>query len=152
MKTVMFLLVVIALAASAAGQGITISSVTPASGLITGSTYVHLHGRHLDYVPLTCPAPSCFPQVTFGDQFGAIVDSTFSELVVIAPPHAAGLVDIHVHLPGSDDVTLGQGYRYQDPTPDDMVRLLVPVAISATGVFGTNWRTEFLVSNANVDP
>ncbi len=152
MKNAILLLAAFALAPLATAQTASISSVTPASGLTTGLTYVHLHGQNLQTLTLGCPPPACVALVTFGDQPGAIVDSSFSELVVIAPPHAAGVVDIHVHLPGADDFSVAQGYRYQDPAADDMIRLLVPVAISANGVFGTSWHTDFLVSNANTDP
>jgi hypothetical protein len=127
----------------------TVSSITPASGLVSGGEYVHLHGANLVGPPLVCPAITCFPYVRFGDAAGTIVDNTTTEMVVVAPPHAAGAVDVQVNVPGAPPITITGGFRYDDPQTTDTVRFLVPVAISAAGALGTNWRTEVFLNNAS---
>jgi hypothetical protein len=149
MKNLLRLLALIAVAASTMAQPATLSTVTPASGLTSGSDYVHIHGTNLIGLPLTCPVETCFSFVKFGSLTGTIVDLTSSEVVVVAPPHAAGVVDVQVNVPGKGTLTIAGGYRYQDAASTDLVRLLVPVAISGAGAFGTNWRTELFVNNAN---
>jgi len=150
MTNMLRLLALIAVTASAVAQTTTLSTVTPASGLTSGSEYVHIHGTDLVGFPLACPAETCGPFVKFGGVSATIVSITTSEIVVIAPPHAAGVVDLQVNVAGKALLTITDGYRYQDPASTDMVRLLVPVAISGAGAFGTNWRTELLVNNANI--
>src|SRR6266545_2039211 len=142
MKNTILLLLLIGCAVPIAAQP-TVTTITPAGGLIDGGEYVHVHGMNLIGAPLVCPIVTCFPFVKFGDTYGTIVDKTSNEIVVVAPAHAAGVVDLQVNVPGMPPVTAVSGYRYQEPASSETVRLLVPVAISAAGALGTNWRTEF---------
>jgi hypothetical protein len=81
-----------------------------------------------------------------------IVDDNPNELVVVAPPHAVGSVDVEVFIPVYGSETITGGFQYQDPMPVDMVRLLVPVASNAAGAFGSSWQVEFVIHNANSEP
>jgi hypothetical protein len=130
----------------------TISSVTPASGLTRGGELVHIHGANLVGAPLACPAITCGVFVKFGDAYGTIVENTAAEIVVIAPPHAAGRVDVQVNVPVTPLITLPSAYVYEDPSAADLVRFLVPVAIGASGALGTSWQTELVVHNENSEP
>ena len=130
----------------------TISSVTPASGFTRGGELVHIHGANLVGAPLACPAITCGVFVKFGDAYGTIVENTAAEIVVVAPPHAAGRVDVQVNVPVTPPITLPSAYVYQDPSPADLVRFLVPVAIGASGALGTSWQTELVVHNENSEP
>lgn len=147
---IVFLFVAVVRAASVAAQP-TLTTVTPAGGLTAGGEYVHIHGTNLIGPPLACPAITCSTYVKFGEVFATIVDNTAGELVVIAPPHAADPVDLEVNIPGAPPVAIFAGYQYEQPATSETVRLLVPVAISAAGALGTNWRTEFLLNNANAE-
>jgi len=128
---------------------ITVTSITPAAGLTRGGEIVHIHGTNLLGPPLACPSVTCGVFVKFGDTFGTVVDDTASEIVAIAPAHAAGRVDLQVNVPTNPTITLPSAYSYEDPSGD--VRLLVPVAISAAGALGTNWQTDLVVHNENAE-
>ena len=131
---------------------ITVTSITPAAGLTRGGEIVHVHGANLLGPALACPSVACAPYVKFGDAFGEIVDNTAVEIVVIAPPHAAGRVDVEVNVPTNAPVTLPSAYLYSDPPDSDRVLLLVPVVIDAAGAGGTQWTSELVVHNENTEP
>jgi hypothetical protein len=132
-----------------ASSDITVSTITPASGLTRGGELVHLHGTDLRQM-IACVLP-CPVTVKFGSADASIVYDLPSEMVVVAPPHAAGPVDVAIDIPGSGATTISNGYFYQDPQADDRVRLLVPVAISAAGASNSNWETDILVNNGNAE-
>jgi hypothetical protein len=131
---------------------VTVSSITPTSGLTRGGEIVHIHGTNLLGPPLLCPSITCSTYVKFGDVLGTILDVTTAEIVVVAPPHEAGRVDVQVNVPTNAPVTLPSAYSYEEPSPTDQVRLLVPVAISAAGALGTSWQTDLVVHNENTEP
>ena len=143
--------IVLTFVAAALFAEATISSITPASGLTRGGELVHIHGANLIGAPLACPAITCGVFVKFGDAYGSIAENTATEIVVIAPPHAAGRVDVQVNVPVTPTITLTSAYAYQDPSPADQVRFLVPVAIGASGALGTSWQTEIVVHNENTE-
>src|SRR6266545_1530151 len=126
-----------------------LSTVTPASGPTTGGGFVHVHGTALFPGPVACGFANCFAYVKFGGAGGTWVDNTANEIVVIAPPHAAGVVDLEVNIPPAPAFTVAGAYRYVEAQSTDLVRLLVPIAVSANGALGTSWRTEFFVHNGN---
>jgi hypothetical protein len=127
----------------------TVSSIFPAAGLARGGELVHIHGTNLLTPVAPCPGAGCPSAVHFGDAPATIVDNTESEIVVLAPVHAAGPVNLVVSIPPSAPVTIESAYNYQDPQPNDQVRLLVPVAINSHGALNTNWTSELLVYNGN---
>src|SRR3954451_11597501 len=78
----------------------TVTAILPASGVTTGGDFVHIRGTRLHNPTQVCPGPSCTTVVKFGDAFGRVVSNTFYEVVAIAPPHAAGSVDVAVSIAG----------------------------------------------------
>src|SRR3954452_4006767 len=148
MKTTLLAIVAISLAA-ALPAAMTVSTMTPSGGLIRGGELVHIHGTGLAGAPLACPAITCSTYVKFGAAFATIADNTAAEIVAVAPPHAAGAVDVQINVPPNAPLTLPNAYVYQEPQASDQVRFLVPVAISAAGALNTNWQTEILLHNAN---
>jgi hypothetical protein len=128
-----------------------VSTITPASGSITGGTYVHIHGSDLQLVPLPC-FPPCALLVTFGGVEATVVSDTADEIIVSTPPHAAGSVDVQVALATKGTVNIANGYRYEDPLPEDNVRFLVPIAVSAPGALGSNWVSELSITNTSSEP
>jgi hypothetical protein len=140
-----------ALAATSLSAEVAVSTVTPAGGLTPGGEYVHIHGAGLASPPLLCPAPFCSLYVNFGTASATVVDDTATELVVIAPPHASGPVDVEVHIAGAPSVILPSAYSYQVPLPGEQVRYLVPVAISAAGAGGTSWKADLFAYNGTAE-
>jgi hypothetical protein len=99
---------------------------------------------------LLCPGVSCATSVKFGDTFGRIVSNTFSEVVAIAPPHAAGSVDVTVTITGIAAPTiLPNAYRYQSRSNEELERILVPVASSGPGPSSARFETEVSITNAS---
>jgi len=142
---------VVTFIAVALSADVTVTSITPDSGLTRGGEIIHIHGTNLLGPPLLCPSITCSTYVKFGDVLGTILQGTAAEIVVVAPPHTAGRVDLQVNVPTNAPVTLPSAYSYEVPAPTDEVRLLVPVAINAVGALGTNWQTELVVHNENTE-
>jgi hypothetical protein len=75
-------------------------------------------------------------------------DRTFS---VTTPPHAAGAVLVTVT---SGSTTLSSyAFRYYDPAapplPELFAKILIPVFYDGTGLFGSSWVTDVVVTNDN---
>jgi hypothetical protein len=141
------LAVILLIAAVPLLAAITVTGLAPASGLTRGGELVHIRGTNLLGPALLCPSVFCAPFVKFGDAFATIVENTPAEIVAVAPPHAAGRVDVQVNVPASPPVTLASAYAYEDPAGD--VRVLVPVVIDTAGAGGSSWRSELTVHNEN---
>ena len=134
---------------------VAVSTITPASGNVSGGELVHIHGEHLLGPALPCaafPTTTCFTFVKFGGVLGSLVTVTNDEIVAVTPPHAAGSVDVEVNIPQNADLTIANGYRYDDPLPSDTMRFLVPVAINTAGAFASSWVSELAVTNENAGP
>lgn len=81
--------------------------------------------------------------VTFGDVPGQIVQIVWwNDLVVMAPPHDAGLVTVTVSIGEQQYKTIDYfGYGVSE-------RVLIPIAVdSLPGANGTRWTTEIWVHN-----
>jgi hypothetical protein len=125
----------------------TVTAVFPASGVTTGGGFVHIRGDAL-YNPRVCPGPSCTLSVKFGDAFARVVSNPGYEIVAIAPPHAAGSVDVTVSLGGTSPVVFANAYRYQNRSNEEWDRILLPVAASGPGPNAARFETEILITNA----
>lgn len=144
MKNLCAAAVLCLLAASTASADVIVSTLTPASGLTRGGEVVHIHGSGMFDPPLGCPAPICSWYVNFGTTPAAILDITSTDVVVVAPPHAAGPVDVEVHAPLGGSIILKSGFLYQAPQAIDQQRFLVPVAAGA----GT-WQVDLSAYNGS---
>lgn len=125
---------------------ITVSTMTPAAGPIAGGTIVHIHGTNLLGAPLACAALQCSVYVQFGDALGTVIFDSADEIVVVAPAHAAGSVDLVVNVPVSPLLTLKNAFTYEDPA-DANVRVLLPIAAGTQGILNTNWQTDIFAHN-----
>lgn len=143
-------LLLLAVSAPVAFAEITISTITPAAGLVSGGEIVHIHGTNLGEPPVACAPLYCGLTVTFGATRATIIWDSVSEIIAIAPPHAAGAVDVVVQVAGSPAVTVANGFSYQDPK-SDVVKLLLPIATSAAGAFNTSWQTDILAHNESTE-
>src|SRR5438270_6212240 len=129
---------------------VTVTAVLPASGVTTGGDFVHLRRSGMHGSSLLCPGVSCATSVKFGDAFGRIVSNTFSEVVAIAPPHAAGSVDVTVTITGiAAPIVLPNAYRYQSRSNEELERLVMPVATSGPGPSSARFETEVSITNAS---
>jgi hypothetical protein len=91
------------------------------------------------------------PQVTFDGIPATIVNTT--PLVVMAPPHAPGTVDVTVTVDESGPRKAVAAFTYFDPAapPDPFVfePLLFPVAYDGPGVFGSQWQTDNVLATGS---
>lgn len=146
------LLLSIACVASAAPR---ITTIEPAFALTTRGTYVHISGSDLLALPLGCPFPECFRTVRFGDADASLISNLGpggDELTVIAPPHAAGTVDVTVNIPGKGSVTIPGGFRYVAVDDKDSEHVLLPVVVGGPGAYGSQWKADLLLHNASDSP
>jgi len=130
-----------------------VTAVLPASGVTTGGDFVHIRGHGLIGSTVLCPGVSCANSVKFGDVFGRIISNTVSEIVVIAPPHAAGSVDITVSITNvATPVVVPNAYRYSSASQSDDERILIPIAASGPGPSAARFETEISITNASDEP
>ncbi len=123
-----------------------VPSIRPASGFTTGGDLVHIRSGGLRGRAPACPGASCPNYVKFGDAFGRIIVNTPEEIVVLAPPHAAGAVDVTVGIPTVfDPIVLANAYRYE--ANNDSERILIPIAASGPGAYSARFETEISFTN-----
>lgn len=89
-----------------ASQPPAISSVSPDSGSIAGGERLTITGTGFSVGP---PQPS----ITFGDAPATIIEMDETRIVVIAPQHAAGAVDVTVANPDGKKAVKTGGYTFQ---------------------------------------
>jgi hypothetical protein len=137
---------------TAAFAELTITSISPASGPTTGGTIVTITGTGFsNCVICSPPAPN---GVTFGgvqaDNAQLVNERT---LVVVAPPRAAGVVDVTVHAWESDhSVTLSNAFTYIEPTEEGAELVLLPLfAPPVHGAHGSVFATDFRARNRSHD-
>jgi len=145
-RTLLAFLLAISAVTAAATPHVTV--IEPSSGPTSGGTYVHLDGSDLTGFALACPSAECANYVQFGGVTGTIVASDDNEIVAVAPPHAAGTVDVVVNVAGKSKVTIAGGFRYADPDDSDYERILFPIVTSGAGAFGSLWHTDLTLHNA----
>ncbi len=150
MRRISFLsLVGCILATALVAQG-TISTITPASGLTRGGDLVDIRGTNL--LAPGCPGPACMTLVVFGGNSAPIVFNADGEIIVVAPAHAAGPVDVVISIGGALPLVLPCGFAFQTPAEGESVHFLLPIAGATTGVLNTTWRTDVSVTNENAVP
>jgi len=128
-----------------------VSSITPSNGPVSGGTYVHVGGSDLTGFALACPSIDCSNYVQFGGVIGTLAAADDSEMVAVAPPHAAGAVDVVVNVAGKAKITIPNGFRYEETPADESVRLMIPIVIEANapGAFGSSWHSDVTMHNAS---
>ncbi|HEX7418864.1 MAG TPA: IPT/TIG domain-containing protein, partial [Thermoanaerobaculia bacterium] len=117
-------------------------------------------GGDVTITGLTLPACSvgtcAAPLVTFGGSEAQIEEfGPPDKLVVYAPAHDAGTVDVIVRY-GGQTYTATAAFNYFVPTgvtdPAFFEPVLFPVMITGPGAFGSNWTTEVTMRNENDYP
>jgi len=100
-------------------------------------TAVHLTGSDLAFTLA----------VRFGEQPATIVSKSDTEVVVQAPPHDSGPVDVTIETTKSLLISHAS-FLYLDrnaPDPAFFTPVLFPVIVNGPGSFGSQWRTELTV-------
>ncbi|HUP65868.1 MAG TPA: IPT/TIG domain-containing protein [Thermoanaerobaculia bacterium] len=123
--------------------------VQPATAAKEGGTTVRITGQSI----APCSSiPCAAPTVRFGGVPAlrvSILDA--NRIDAVAPPHAAGLVDVEVVPPGGSVIAFPKGFFYYDPAadPDPSVfeRVLLPVMFEGPGAVGSLWTTEATIYN-----
>lgn len=118
---------------------ILISSVTPPSGSSAGGTTVTLTSANSGFFGCA-PFEPTVPAVTFGGVAGNVISFTASQIVVITPPHAAGVVDVTVQEFGTG--TLTQAFEFVDspPIPTLSPAILICLALCVAAVASVRLR------------
>jgi uncharacterized repeat protein (TIGR01451 family) len=94
-----------------------VTAIRPSSGSVAGTGGVIIEGTNLSTVTA----------VTFGGSNGTIISSTAAQLVVAAPAHAAGIVNVAVTNPvGTYTITNGFTYINNDDAARDFFVLTNP--------------------------
>jgi hypothetical protein len=111
--------------------------VTPSTVSLTGGETITLWRETAD-----CTTQSA---VTIGGVAVPVVSSDCMSVTVVAPPHAAGAVDVSARF-GEAMLTTRAALRYVDPAaaPDESAfeRVLVPLLYNGPGAYGSQWVTE----------
>jgi len=146
-----FLILLLLASTSAFAQSI--DSIEPSSGPTSGGILVHLQGDDLIGLPLLCPSIDCGNHVEFGVTPADIVINTRQEIVVIAPAHAAGTVDVLVNIAGKKKIVLPNAFTYREDQALIFENVLLPILVTnAPGAFGSSWETITSFYNHSTAP
>jgi hypothetical protein len=129
-----------------------ITSVSPAGGPAAGGNDVTITGSGLT-ANILCILP-CPTIVSFGDIPVPAREESATRLVVTAPAHAGGTVDITVRLADGVEVTKPAAYTFAASAEDNWEKVLLPVYLDAplAGSNGTRWDTDFWLRNNGGQP
>ncbi len=123
-------------------RGVDPFRVTPPGAPLTGGGEVML--VHDDNVYEYAAAPPY--SVEFGGVPAQSVRLGQYGLMVVPPPHAAGLVDVTWRSAQGRSETARSSFRYYDPSegadPFVFERVLFPVAFEGAGAYGSQWTTD----------
>jgi hypothetical protein len=128
-------------------------SIVPALGTVSGGdTILITVDRPLHSCPI-CSPPVSFAEVTFGGVAARNVFALNQTIIVVTPPHAAGLVDVAITSEGEayGHASFRYAGRGSPITRSNYEQILVPLALLGgrviSGAFGSQWATELWVSN-----
>ncbi|MEA2489255.1 MAG: hypothetical protein QOH21_1047 [Acidobacteriota bacterium] len=129
-----------------------ITSVSPTAGPSAGGNDVTITGSGFA-TNILCILP-CPPLVLFGDIEVPAKDQNDSRLIVTAPAHASGTVDIKVHIADGREATAPAAYTFAASAEDNWEKALLPIFLDAplAGSNGTRWETDFWLRNNGTVP
>ncbi|HYI08193.1 MAG TPA: hypothetical protein VEK57_03900 [Thermoanaerobaculia bacterium] len=125
--------------------------VHPSAALTIGGAIVRISPSQPSDDTDFCPTAQCRVAIG-GIQMPASYDA--DGIFVIAPPHAAGLVDVHLIAANGQEYPAPDSLYYfapgdDPPMPSVFERVLFPLLFDTTGAGGTQWRTETSIANPN---
>jgi hypothetical protein len=129
---------------SALGQSTpTVTAITPSSAPSSGGTEITITGTNLS-TKVLCIIP-CPAQVIFGTVSVPVKVETSTRLVVDAPPHPPGTVDITIAIAGENPLKLADAFTFIADHDDASETVLLPVysETPVAGAFGSVWQTDF---------
>jgi hypothetical protein len=146
-----FLILSLALAAAAAAfadNTPAIDAIFPSTSPTTGGVSVTINGRNFS-TTVQCLVP-CPTTVGFGDVRVVPDRTTDTQIVVKAPAHPAGIVDVNVTTGGGRSASVPNAFTFTDSALDaEWEPVLVPVYIEGEvpGSGGSLWKTDLWVEN-----
>ncbi|HET8797557.1 MAG TPA: IPT/TIG domain-containing protein [Thermoanaerobaculia bacterium] len=145
------LLATLLLSSVALAQAPAVTSVQPASGPSSGGTEVTITGANL-LTKVQCLIP-CPAHVVFGDISVPVKFESATRLVVDAPPHEPGTVDLTIAITAEQPLRLPEAFTYTADHDDAYEMFLLPVYLDGTvsGAFGSRWQTDFRLRAAARD-
>lgn len=147
MKRSFLLSVVLLFSFAAVAQDPVIRSLEPNAGPESGGTRVTITGDHL-LPSIQCVIP-CPAKVTFDKTTVEVEFESENRLVVVAPPHAPGVVDVVVEVSGRQPVPVWRGFTYIADGEAVYEQVLLPIYVNgvAPGANGSQWSTDFWIRN-----
>jgi IPT/TIG domain len=128
------------------------SQVTPNVSAL-GGLQVALTGSNLISCTAGITPPICTNAIVkFGDSVATIVSATPDQILVQAPQHSPGIVDVTIDRNGNVlRSTASFYYAPNDKTPDPAFYepVFFPIAFSGPGAFGSQWTTQINMRNEN---
>ncbi|HET7436797.1 MAG TPA: IPT/TIG domain-containing protein [Thermoanaerobaculia bacterium] len=132
----------------------TVTSIEPAAAPSSGGTNVTITGANLSIPPnFACFVP-CPTTVTFGDITVAAKEETNTRIVVVAPAHAAGRVDLTIRTGDARSITIPDAFTFTAGAEDSWQKILLPVYLDGTvsGSNGSQWKSDFWLRNNSSGP
>lgn len=132
-----------------------ITAVEPARGFPWGGSVVTIRGSALwaDFVNCADPCVSCPVAVEFGGIPAQVRTVAPTYVVVNAPAHGAGSVDVTLRRSGRSALVLRNAFTYDSgaiATPQDYARYLIPITLDQVrGGRGSLWVSELTVMNGS---
>lgn len=129
-------------------RGVDPFRVVPPGAAATGGIPVRLRDANVSGISA--------PLVRFGDTVVTGMLGGGGDILVTAPPHAPGLVDVSLIYPDSTATAVAAFKYTESETPPDpfiFERVLFPVSFDGTGAFGSQWTTDnavYLVGRTTV--
>jgi hypothetical protein len=149
MKVVLHTLLLLLIASFAFGQSAdpVITGISPTFGPTSGGTEVTITGDHLAPT-IVCILP-CPTKVRFDNTEVVPKSESPTKLVVVAPAHAQGVVDVTVIVPGGGSAVKREGFAYGDSPATAYETLLLPIYLDGrvSGANGSQWQTDFWIRN-----
>lgn len=129
-----------------------VTAVSPSSGPSSGGNDVVITGSGFSTLVL-CILP-CPPVVTFGDVDVPAKEESDNRLVVTAPPHPAGTVDLTIRMADGRSVTAPGAYTFTPGAEDAWEKVLLPIYLDGAigGSNGSRWQTDLWIRNNGEEP
>lgn len=129
-----------------------ITSISPKEGPTKGGTAVVITGSGFE-TTVQCILP-CPTTVTFDKTEVVPAETTDSRILVVAPPHPQGNVDVTVRTGDGRTTTAPAGFRYVTSLEGAFTQVLFPVYTDGkvSGADGSMWQTDLWIRNTGGSP
>lgn len=152
MKLIVKLVLSFLVASSALAQSaLVITSIEPSKGSSRGGTPVVLTGSGFN-TTIQCIVP-CPTKVAFDKAEVVPAEMSDTRMVVIAPAHAAGAVDVTVKTGDGRSTTVAGAFTYEASLEAQFTPILLPVYTDGRvpGANGSMWQTDLWIRNSGTE-